>query len=180
MHLHVFALAQTHGQAEGIATTFGVDWPHLIAQIVSFSIVCAVLYVLAYKPILQMLKTRREQIAQGLANAAQIKQELARIEIERLDILAKADAAGRQILEDSRAAAVRAQAESTRRATADAELILANAREAAARDHARMLAELKRHIGRLVIQTSEAVTGRILTPDDQRRLSEETARRLAS
>ena len=31
---------------EEIARTFGVDWPHLLAQIVSFGIMCAVLYAL--------------------------------------------------------------------------------------------------------------------------------------
>src|SRR5216117_93065 len=51
-----------------IAATFGVDWPHLVAQVISFSIVCALLYWLAYKPVLQMLEERRKQIAQGLAN----------------------------------------------------------------------------------------------------------------
>ena len=43
-----------------------------------------------------------------------------------------------------------------------------------------MLAELRREVGRLVVQTTAAVTGKILTPDDQRRLAEETARQLAS
>ena len=42
-----------------------------------------------------------------------------------------------------------------------------------------MLAELKREVGRLVVQTSAAVTGKILTPEDHRRLAEETARQLA-
>jgi F-type H+-transporting ATPase subunit b len=179
MHHHVLALTQG-GQVGELARTFGVDWPHLIAQIVSFSIVCAVLYALAYKPILHMLTARREQIAQGLANAEQIKKELARIEAERLEILARADAEGRRILDDVRAAAARAQAESTRRATAEAEQILIGTREAAAREHAKMLADLKRQIGRLVIDTSAAVTGRILTPEDQRRLAEDTARHLTS
>ena len=31
------------GEVESLAKTFGVDWPHLIAQIISFSIVCALL-----------------------------------------------------------------------------------------------------------------------------------------
>ena len=44
------------GQIERIANTFGVNWPHLGAQMVSFSLVCAVLYVLAYKPILHVLE----------------------------------------------------------------------------------------------------------------------------
>ena len=77
------------GQIEQIATTFGVDWPHLAAQIVSFGIVCALLYWLAYGPILQMLEARREQIAAGLANAEKIKAELSRIAIERQDVLSR-------------------------------------------------------------------------------------------
>src|SRR4051812_49442872 len=101
----VIAVAQGGGQLEEVARTFGVDWPHLIAQIVSFSIVCAVLYALAYQPILRILAARREQIAQGLANAEQIKSQLARIEVERREVLARADAEGRQLVEDARAAA---------------------------------------------------------------------------
>ena len=38
-----------------------------------------------------------------------------------------------------------------------------------------MLAELRREVGRLVVQTTATVTGKILTPDDHRRLAEETA-----
>jgi F-type H+-transporting ATPase subunit b len=43
-----------------------------------------------------------------------------------------------------------------------------------------MLTELRREVGRLVVQTTAAVVGKVLTPDDQRRLSEETAKRLSA
>jgi len=174
------ALTQSGGQIATVAETFGVDWPHLIAQIISFSIVCGVLYAFAYKPILQMLAARREQIASGLANAEKIKAELARIEAQRLEVLARADADGRQLIEDARGVAARVRAEEIRAATAGAEEILRKAREAADRDRALMLVDLKREVGRLVIQTSAAVTGKILSVEDQRRLAEETARQLAS
>jgi F-type H+-transporting ATPase subunit b len=175
----VLAIAQSGGQVESLASTFGVDWPHLLAQIVSFSVVCAVLWALAYKPILKMLAARREQIATGLANAEKIKTELARIEVERRAVLAKAEGEGRQLIEDARAATARLQAEETRKAVAMAEQILARAREAGERERAQVLAEVKREVGRLVVQTSAAVTGKILTPEDHRRLAEETARQLA-
>jgi F-type H+-transporting ATPase subunit b len=178
--LTVFALQEGGGQLGAVARTFGVDWPHLLAQIVSFGIVCAALYALAYKPILRMLEERRQQIAAGLANAEKIRSELARIEAERVQILARADAQGRGLIEEARTAAARVEADESRKAIAAAEQILVKAREAAERDRARMLADLKREVGRLVIQTSAAVTGKILTADDQRRLSEETARQLAS
>jgi F-type H+-transporting ATPase subunit b len=114
MLLALQATAQGAGQLEKIATTFGVNWQHLGAQIISFAIVCALLYRLAYKPILQILEARREQIASGLANAEKIKAELARIEAARLEVLARAEVEGKQLIDEARAAAARVQAEETR------------------------------------------------------------------
>jgi F-type H+-transporting ATPase subunit b len=168
------------GKIQQIASTFGVDWVHLGAQIVSFSIVCAILYVLAYKPILRILEARREQIAAGLANAEKIKAELARIDAERRNVLLKADADAKQLIEDARVAAARVGAQETRKAIAAAEQLIVRAREATERERASMLAELKHEVGRLVVQTTASVTGKILTAEDHQRLAEETATRLAS
>ena len=179
--MHSLALqvvAESGGQIGEVARTFGVDWTHLGAQIVSFAIVCVVLHLLAYKPILRLLDARRQQIASGLANAEKIKAELARIESERLDVLTRADGEGKQLIEEARAAAARVRAEETQKAMSAAEQILVRAREAADRDRAQMLAELRREVGRLVVQTTAAVTGKVLTPEDHRRLSDETARQL--
>ena len=180
--MHALALqvvAESAGPIGDIARTFGVDWPHLGAQIVSFGITCVVLYLLAYKPILRILEERRQQIAGGLANADKIKAALARIDAERLDVLTKADAEGKRLIEEARAAAARVEAEETQKAIAAAEQIRVRAREATERERLRMLAELKREVGRLVVQTTATVTGKILTPDDHRRLEEETARQLS-
>jgi len=165
---------------ERIVTTFGVDWPHLLAQIASFGIVCFLLYLFAYRPVLKMLEVRRQQIAQGLANAEQIKAELTRTEAQRREVMLKAGAEATRIIEEARAAASRLQEEEAQKAIAAAEQIMLKAREAAAQDHARMLAGLKREVGRLVVQTTASVTGKVLTPEDHRRLAEETARRLTA
>src|SRR5438477_3941579 len=167
-------------QVRDIANTFGVDWPHLISQIISFCIVCVLLYFLAYKRVLAMLEERRQRIAEGLANAEKIKAELARTEAQRLEVLAQANAQATKLIEEARAAAARVQEEETQKAIAAAEQIIAKAREAAAADHARMMAELKREVGRLVVQTTATVTGKVLTPEDQRRLAEEAARQVAA
>lgn len=174
-------LASTEGgQVEQIARTFGVDWPHFLAQLISFTIVCAVLYRFAYRSILAMLAQRREQIAQGLANAEQIKAELARMAAQRTEILAAANVEANRLIDEARAAAARVQQQETAKALAAAEDILRKAREAAAQDHARMLAELRAEVGRLVVQTSAAVMVRVLTPEDQQRLAEDTAKRLSA
>ena len=168
------------GQIEEIARTFGVNWPQLLAQIISFSIVCVILYKYAYGPILAMLEQRREQIAQGIANAEKIKAELDKTEAQRREVMAQAHNQGAKFIEEARSAAARLQQEENNKATAAAAQIMAKAHEAAAQDHDRMLAELKREVGRLVVQATTAVTGKILTVEDQRRLSEETSRQITA
>src|SRR5262245_46853677 len=165
------------GPVEEIARTFGVDWVHLGAQIISFGIVCAVLYMFAYKPILRMLDARRQQISSGLANAEKIKKQLERIEVERQEVLQKAGVEGKQLIADAREAAARVQATETQKAIAAAEQIVARAHEAAERDRTLMLADLKREVGRLVVQTTASVIGKVQTHDDIRRVSEGTTRR---
>ena len=173
-------LASQGGQIAQIAQTFGVDWVHLRAQIISFSIVCAVLYKFAYRRILRMLEERRQQIATGLQNAEKIKAELDKTETQRQEVMAHAYDESAKLIEEARAAASQVFKQETQKATAVAEQITIKARESAAQDHDRMLAELKREIGRWVVQGAMVVTGKILTPEDQRRLAEETAEQVAA
>ncbi len=168
------------GQVEQIARTFGVDWTHLGAQIISFTILCFLLYKFAYKRVLATLAARREQIAQGLASAEKMKAELAETARAREQAMKEAGVQATKLIEEARDAAARVQRDETSKAIAAAETIVAKAREASALDHARMLAELKGEVGRLVVQTTAAVTGKVLTPEDQQRLAEDTARRLAT
>ena len=158
----------------------GIQWKILLAQTISFSVVLFALWRFAYRPIFAMLETRREKIAEGLANAEKIKAELAHTEAERKRILAQAGDQANKLIEEARNAAARVREVETQKAVAAAEQIVTKSREAAAQDHARMLAELKREVGRLVVQTTATVTGKVLTADDQKRLAEETEKQLTA
>jgi len=158
----------------------GIDWRALVTHLISFSIVFFVLWRYAYGPIFNMLQARREKIAEALANAEKIKGDVARTEAERQKILADAGDKANKLIDEARQAAARVREQETQKAISAAEQIVAKAREAATQDHARMLAELKREVGRLVVQTTATVTGKILTPEDQRRLAEETEKQLAA
>jgi len=150
--------------------TLGINWNEFIASAIDFSIVLLVLWKLAYKPVFNMLEARKEKIAEGIANAEKIKAELAKTEAARL---------ANKIIGEARAAAAKVTEVETQKAVAAAELILVKAREAAAQERATTLAVLKREVGRLVVQTSVTVTGKILTPADQTRLAEETQQQIA-
>lgn len=181
---HCIILADLVGDlgqtASTTAQTFGLDWHSLVSNMISFCIVAAALYFLAYKRILQVLEERRQRIAEGLANADKIKDELTKTEAARQEVMNQANTQANKLIEEARAAAARVQEQETQKAIAAAEQIIAKAREAAAQDHARMLAELRREVGRLVVDTTGKVTGKILTPEDQQRLADETSRQLAA
>jgi len=158
----------------------GIQWKILLTQTISFSIVLFFLWRFAYRPIFAMLEARREKIADGLANAEKIKVQLAKTETDRQAVLAQAGDLANKLIEEARAAAAHVREVETQKAIAAAEQIITKAREATAQDHARMLVELKREVGRLVVQTTTTVTGKILTPEDQRRLAEETEKQLTA
>ena len=158
----------------------GIQWKILLAQTISFSIVLFFLWRFAYRPIFAMLEARREKIAEGLANAEKIKAQLAKTETDRQAVLAQAGDLANRMIEEARAAAAHVREVETQKAIAAAEQIITKAREATAQDRARMLVELKREVGRLVVQTTTTVTGKILTPEDQRRLAEETEKQLTT
>src|SRR5580692_10463257 len=157
----------------------GIEPRILLAQTISFSIVFFVLWKFAYGPIFAMLHARREKIAEALANAEKIKVDVARTEAERQKILADAGDQANKLIDDARQAAGRVREQETQKAIASAEQIVTKAREAAAQERAAMLADLKREVGRLVVQTTATVTGKVLTADDQRRLADETQKQLS-
>jgi F-type H+-transporting ATPase subunit b len=158
----------------------GIQWKILVEQTINFSIVFFVLWRFAYKPIFQMLQARRDKIAEALANAEKIKVDVARTEAERQKILADAGDQANKLIDDARQAAGRVREQETQKAIASAEQIVVKAREAAAQERAQMLAQLKREVGRLVVQTTATVTGKVLTSEDQQRLAAETEKQLAA
>lgn len=166
--------------AGSTAEAFGISWQLFISQCISFTIVAALLYKFAYKPILEILEKRRQTIADSLANADKIKQELANTEAARKEVLEKANAQASSLIEEARAAASKVLEAESQKAIAQAEQIIAKAREAAEADRVRVFAELRAEVGRLVVETTAKVTGKILTVDDQKRLAEETNKQLAA
>ena len=160
--------------------TFGFDAWIFLSQVISFVIVALLLRRFAYKPILAVLEERRQRIQEGLLNAEKIKQQLAEAEQRHAEILAKANAQAQKMIDDARESAAHVGERKEQEAIVAAEQIIAKAREASAIEHERTMAELKRELGRLVVDTTAKVTGKVLTSEDQKRLQEEAARQVAS
>lgn len=168
------------GVVQQIVETFGWNPTLFFSQVISFSLVAFLLHRFAYKPILTVLEERRQKIAESLANAEKIKQELASAQAKAQDILSQASLQANKAIEEARAAAAKVQEVETQKAIAAANDIIVKAKQASEAELTRMKAELRKEVGRLVVATSAKVTGGILTAEQQGRLAEETNKQLAA
>ncbi|MFI0347752.1 MAG: F0F1 ATP synthase subunit B [Chthoniobacterales bacterium] len=154
---------------------FGIDWPKFLAQTILFLIVYFVLRRFAFASVISMLEERRRRIEEGQLNAEKIKKQLAEAEVRYEEILRKANNEAKAMIEEVRLANEAATTKETQRAIKDAESIIARAQESLAIDRQRMVQEVKKEMLSLVIATTAKVAGKVLTAEDQQRLSQEAA-----
>ena len=176
-------LAAASGGASDVlretADMFGWNWKLFLSQVISFCIVAFLLRRFAYKPILAVLEDRRRKIEEGQLNAEKIRKELAEAEKRYQEIVAKANADAQKMIDEARESAAHLSERKQQEAITAAEQIVVKAKEAAALEHERQMQALKRELGRLVVDTTAKVTGKVLTSEDQKRLQEEAARQVA-
>ena len=174
-----FAAAGFTEMLRDTADTFGWNWQLFLSQVISFSIVAILLRKFAYKPILAVLEDRRRKIEEGQLNAEKIKRQLDEAEKRYSEILAKANAEAQKMIDEARESSAHLAERKQQEAITDAEQIIAKAREASAIEHERTMDSLKQELGRLVVDTTAKVTGKVLTAEDQQRLQEEALSQLA-
>ena len=151
----------------------GLNLSFLLVQIVNLIIVYAVVAKWVVGPITNLLKTRREKLAQGLEDARVAAEARANAEKEAAKIIADAQAQASKVVADATA-----RAESAGRdvkAAADAEA--AKAREAALAEveaeRANILGDLRGQVGALAIAAAQKLVGEALDEKRQHALLEE-------
>lgn len=151
----------------------GINLGLLIVQIIAFIIVFLTLNAWVYKPMLDMMETRKKKIAQGLEDARIAAEARADAEKQAEKILADAQAeAGKVVREATERAA---SAVKDVKATAEAEA--AKAREAAVAEaeleRNRILGDLRSQVAALAIAAANKLVGEALDEKKQRALLDE-------
>jgi F-type H+-transporting ATPase subunit b len=163
-----------------ILKQFGVDWPHFIAQLVLFLIVYFVLNRFAFGPLLKVLEERRKRIEESQLNAEKIKKQLAEAELRYQEILRKANDDAQVMIDESRKNNEAFSQREMEKAVKESAAIVERARHEITSERNRMVDEVKREMVSLVVKTTAQVAGKVLSPDDQKRLSEEASKELAA
>ncbi len=151
----------------------GINLGLLIVQLIAFAIVFLTLNAWVYKPMLDMMETRKQKISQGLEDARVAAEARANAEKEAAKVLAEAQAeAGKVVREATERAA---SAGKDVKAAAEAEA--AKAREAAMAEaeleRNRILGDLRGQVAALAIAAANKLVGETLDEKKQRALIDE-------
>lgn len=151
----------------------GINLGFLIVQIIAFLIVLLSLNAWVYKPLLNLLETRRKKIAQGLEDARVAAEARADAEKEAATILAGAHAEASQIVREATERAVSAAKEVKAAAEAEAPKIRESAVAEAELERNRILGDLRGQVAVLAIAAAQKLVGEALDEKRQHALINE-------
>jgi F-type H+-transporting ATPase subunit b len=151
----------------------GINLGLLIVQIIAFIIVFLTLNAWVYQPLLNMMETRKQKIAQGLEDARVAAEARADAEKQASKIIGDAQAEASRIVAEATERAVTAGKDV--KAAAEAEAI--KAREAATAEaeveRNRILGDLRSQVASLAIAAANKLVGEALDEKKQRALLDE-------
>jgi len=108
-----------------------IDWKILIGQIVNFTILFFVLKFFLYKPFLNLLKTRREKIEDGVNKSLEAEEKLSHLEEMKLKMEKDNEGAKKDILLKTQEEAKKRSEEMARKLEEDRITLLAKAKKEA-------------------------------------------------
>jgi F-type H+-transporting ATPase subunit b len=162
-----------------ILHTFKIDGASFIAQCVILIVVFAVLNKFAFGPITQLLLERRRRIEEAEANFEKSKSSVASAEGEARKVVETANGQAARLIKEAQDAAAASAEKKRQEAIGEAASIIAKGREAATIERDQVFATLKRDFGRLVVETTGKVTGKVLSPDDHARINQEAVTQIS-
>ena len=168
------------GEVGKFAHQFGIEPAYLAWQFGSFTLLAVVLYRFGIKPLLSTMDDRSRKIEEGLKFAEDIKVKLAEAEKSAEGTLAAASSKAAAELAAARVTAEARIAAASQEAIAKANDIIAKGNEAVALERAKMLAEVRAEVAKLVVATSGKVLSRELSADEKSRYAESASKELAA
>lgn len=163
-----------------IQQQFGIEPFYVAMQLGSFTLLFVVLYFFGIRPLLKTMDERSGKIDEGLKFADDIKIKLADAEKSAEAGLAKATAEAAAIVAEARKNAEARIAAATQDAIAAAAAVQKKSEEAIALERAKMLAEVRAEVAKLVVATSGKVLSRELSADEKSRYAESASKELAA
>ncbi|MFH0942206.1 MAG: F0F1 ATP synthase subunit B [Chloroflexota bacterium] len=155
---------------EAFLTSFGVNPPALIAQVINFLILFGLLYLVAYRPVMKLLDERSRRVKESMEQTELIKQQAARAEEETKKRIAAASHEGQEIIARAAKTGEEMRQKSQQAAKEAGEALLLKARTEIQSERDEALDSLRREFADLTILAAEKVIERSLDKKAHREL----------
>ncbi len=143
-------------------TDLGINGPSLIAYLINFVLLLAILTLFAYKPLMRVLDQRSERIRESLEAADRAREEASSSREVIEEQLNDARREGQRLMDLAREASERFRGEEMDRARQDAESFVDRARADIQRERDAAIQEVRSNFGDLAITAAERVIRRSL------------------
>ncbi len=151
----------------------GINLGFLIVQILAFVIILLTLNAWVYKPMLNMMDSRRKKIAQSLEDARVAAEARADAEKEAAKVLAEAQAEAGRVIQEATDRAVDAGKEVKAAAEAEGVKTREQAAVEAGQERNRILGDLRGQVAALAIAAAQKLIGESLDEKRQHALLDE-------
>lgn len=150
--------------------TFGFNIQLFLAQVVNFLILAFIFKRFLYKPILAIIKKRRDEIAKGLADAEAAKVALESAQEQHEKIISKANIEAKKIISETKDSAEAIREEILTKSRLEAEKIIQNATAQAELEIARVERESEKIAVALAASLLEKTLGETLDPQTREKI----------
>jgi len=158
----------------------GINLPLLIAFVVNFVILFALLSIVAYKPILKKLEERQAKIKESMDQAEKIRQETARSEEEIKAHLEKARKEGQNVIAQATQIGEKLKEEAKQGARQEAESLIDKARGEIERERDKSMEELRAEFADIAILAAEKVINETLDKKKHKKIIDEVLKESTS
>ena len=158
----------------------GINLPLLVAFVINFIILFALLSIFLYRPVLKMLDERQARIKDSMEQAEQIRQQTARSEEEIKAHLEKGRKEGQAIIAQATQIGERVKEEAKESARQEAGSLIAKARTEIQRDRDKTIEELRQEFANIAILAAEKVIKETLDKKKHQKLIDEVLKESAT
>ncbi len=156
----------------GGLASLGINLPTLLAQIINFSVLFGLLYLVAYKPIMRMLDERSRKVKESMEQTEFIKEQAAHAEEEAEKRIEVAAREGQEVITRAVRTGEEVRRGAQQEARQEAESLLVRARTEIQRERDEAIDELRKEFADLTILAAGKVIDRSLDKEAHRQLIE--------
>lgn len=153
--------------------SLGIEWPILLAQVVNFAILLAILGKFIYKPVMRLLDERKEGVAKALEREEKATAKLAAADSDGEAILAQARLESQKLIDGAKNDGEAIKRKMLTEAQQDTLRLRTEAEKRLAGERAKLVADVRRDIGAVVVEAIERSFSDVLDSRAQGKMVEQ-------